>query len=113
MGEPCILMTEDDGRHDFARDMGNRVILWRRRAGAILSGTEFTCSRSAVSGDPRPHPSPQVRALAANGLGRIGSAADSAQVALDGELKDPNAAVNRAAQSALERIGASPAGVAR
>jgi HEAT repeat protein len=59
------------------------------------------------------HPSPQVRVLAANGLGRIGPAANSTRTALQGALNDPNAAVRRAAQSAMERIGASTAGVAK
>ena len=50
------------------------------------------------------HPTTQVRVLAATDLGRIGSAAASAKGALQGALKDPNAAVKHAAQAALERI---------
>jgi HEAT repeat protein len=51
------------------------------------------------------HPLPQVRALAAQTLGRIGSPATAtAKAALQQATHDPNLAVQHAAQAALERI---------
>lgn len=54
------------------------------------------------------HQSAQVRALAAKDLGRIGPAAISAKAPLQAALRDPNAAVKRAARDALNRIQAKP-----
>ena len=58
------------------------------------------------------HESPQVRALAARTLGRIGPAARAAQPDLEAARRDPNAAVQSAAKEALKRIAtdAMPSG---
>ena len=54
------------------------------------------------------HPTPQVRALAARTLGRIGPAASTAKSALETARGDSNAAVQNAAKDALNRIEAKP-----
>jgi HEAT repeat protein len=59
------------------------------------------------------HESAQVRVLAANDLGRIGPAAGSAKAALQASIGDPNAAVKRAAQTALSQIQPKPAGISK
>jgi HEAT repeat protein len=50
------------------------------------------------------HPLPQVRALAAQTLGRIGPPAAAAKTALDVATHDSNPAVQQAAHTALDRI---------
>jgi HEAT repeat protein len=50
------------------------------------------------------HELPQMRALAAQTLGRIGPAADRAVGALERATQDPNVAVQGAARDALDRI---------
>lgn len=57
------------------------------------------------------HASPQVRALAARTLGRIGPAARAAKAALEAARGDPNAAVQNASTEALARLQ-KPAGAA-
>ena len=59
------------------------------------------------------HESAKVRVLAANNLGRIGPAAASAKTALQAAARDSNAAVKRAAQIALERLGAKSSSVGK
>jgi HEAT repeat protein len=51
------------------------------------------------------HDSPQIRALAAQTLGRIGPAAGESVAALDRATKDSNVAVQGAAREAIARIG--------
>lgn len=53
------------------------------------------------------HEKPQVRALAARTLGRIGTAAIEGKPALEVARRDSNVAVQTAAKDALNRIGAS------
>jgi HEAT repeat protein len=53
------------------------------------------------------HETPQVRALAARTLGRIGPAASSAKVSLEAAGRDSNPAVQNAAKEALTRLGNS------
>lgn len=50
------------------------------------------------------HPSPQMRALAAQTLGRIGPGAAEAKPALERAARDSNAAVRGAAQAALDGL---------
>jgi HEAT repeat protein len=50
------------------------------------------------------HATPQVRALAARTLGRIGPPAKEAKSALEAARRDPNAAVQNAAKDALIRL---------
>jgi HEAT repeat protein len=50
------------------------------------------------------HPLPQVRALAAQTLGRIGPAAAAAKPALQQATRDSNLAVQQAARAALDQI---------
>jgi HEAT repeat protein len=52
------------------------------------------------------HATPQVRALAARTLGRIGPAAKEAKSALEAARRDPNVAVQNAAKDAVHRIEA-------
>jgi HEAT repeat protein len=54
------------------------------------------------------HASPQVRVLAARGMGRIGPAAAAGKPALEAAARDSNAAVKKAATDALARIAARP-----
>jgi HEAT repeat protein len=54
------------------------------------------------------HQAPQVRALAAKTLGRIGPAASAAKAALEAASRDSNAAVQKAAKDALNRVQAGP-----
>ncbi len=53
------------------------------------------------------HQTPQVRALAAQTLGRIGPAAAAAKAALERAAHDQNPAVQQAAMEALERVQAA------
>ena len=53
------------------------------------------------------HATPQVRALSARTLGRIGPAAKEATTALEAARRDSNSAVQTAVKDALNRIGAS------
>jgi HEAT repeat protein len=50
------------------------------------------------------HDSPQMRALAAQTLGRVGLPASDARAALERAARDPNAAVQSAARGAMQRI---------
>lgn len=57
------------------------------------------------------HAAPQVRVLAARGLGRVGPAAIAGKLALEAAARDSNAAVQKAAKEALARIESkSPSG---
>jgi HEAT repeat protein len=53
------------------------------------------------------HQKPQIRALAAQTLGRIGPAAATAKAALERTAQDSNPAVRQAATEALERVQAT------
>jgi len=59
------------------------------------------------------HDSAKVRALAARTLGQIGPAAGRAQAALERTRRDPNLAVQGAANTALEQVQAAPGDGAR
>lgn len=59
------------------------------------------------------HQEATIRALAASTLGRIGTASGDAEQALERTTRDPEPAVRRAAESALEQIRGQPAEAGR
>ena len=56
------------------------------------------------------HSAPQVRALAARTLGRIGPAAIESKTTLEAAQRDSNPAVKSAAKDALKRLGPNAVG---